>query len=119
MHGVEFMICVPSELLAAVPSLALRTADVGGGATVTIALVAWASLAITVPLLVQQRFFGVPNRVFMVVYGVWLILAACPSVKAGERARSQRQLLLSVERQRLGETLLCRSAPPRRGFLPH
>ena len=49
----------------------------------TIALVVWASLAIMVPLLVQQRFFGIPNRVFMVAYGVWLMLAARPLVKAG------------------------------------
>ena len=63
--------CEDGQTWAAVPLL-------------TIALVVWASLAIMVPLLVQQRFFGIPNRVFMVAYGVWLILAARPLVKAGE-----------------------------------
>jgi hypothetical protein len=35
-----------------------------------------------VPLLVQARFFGIPNRVFTLAYGVWLILAARPLLKA-------------------------------------
>ena len=84
MHGVGFMIGVPSQLLAVLfLSLALRRRPTWAAVPLlTIALVAWASLAIMVPLLVQQRFFGIPNRVFMVAYGVWLILAARPLVKA-------------------------------------
>jgi hypothetical protein len=85
MHGVGFMLGVPSELLAVLfLSLALRRQPSWAAVPLlTIALVAWASLAVMVPLLVQQRFFGIPNRVFMVAYGVWLILAARPLVKAG------------------------------------
>ena len=85
MHGVGFMIGVPSELLAVFfLSLALRRRPTWAAVPLlTIALVVWASLVIMVPLLVQQRFFGIPNRVFMVAYGVWLILAARPLVKAG------------------------------------
>ena len=85
MHGVGFMIGVPSQLLAALClSLALRRRPAWAAVPLlTIALVVWAALAIMVPLLVQQRFFGIPNRVFMVTYGVWLILAARPLLQAG------------------------------------
>ena len=74
MHGVGFMIGVPSELLAALfLSLARRRRPTWAAVPLlTTALVAWVSLAIMVPLPVQQRFRN-PNRVFMVVYGVWLI----------------------------------------------
>jgi hypothetical protein len=48
----------------------------------TTALVVWGSVGIMVPLLVQARFFGIPNRVFTLAYGVWLILAARPLLKA-------------------------------------
>ena len=79
------MIGVPSQLLALLfLSLALRRRPTWAAVPLlTIALVVWASLAIMVPLLVQQRFFGIPNRVFMVAYGVWLILAARPLAKTG------------------------------------
>ena len=87
MHGVGFMIGVPGILFAALfLSLALRRLPAWSAAPLlTTALVAWASVAIMVPLLVQQRFFGIPNRAFMLAYGVWVILAARPLLNGQAR----------------------------------
>lgn len=87
MHGVGFMIGVPGILFAVLfLSLALRRQAAWTGAPLlTMALVAWASVAIMVPLLIQQRLFGIPNRAFMLAYGVWVILAARPLLKGQAR----------------------------------
>src|SRR5262245_58791217 len=83
MHGVGFMIGVPGQLLAVLLlSLTLgRQAPWSAVPLMALALADWACIAIMVPLLVRQRFFGIPNRAFMLAYAVWLILAARPLLK--------------------------------------
>jgi uncharacterized protein DUF998 len=80
MHGVGFMIGVPGELFAVLfLSLALRKqAGWPGAALLALAALVWVSLAIMVPLLIQQHGFGIPNRVFMLAYGAWVIATAHP-----------------------------------------
>lgn len=80
MHGVGFMIGVPSELLAVLlVSLALRRQAPWAGARLPLwAAAVWLSLVVMVPLLMQMRYFGIPNRTFMVAYGIWMMLAAWP-----------------------------------------
>lgn len=84
MHGVGFMIGVPGELFAVLfLSLALRRQALWSAAPLmAIALAVWASIVVMVPLLIQQRFFGIPNRTFMAAYGVWIILGARPLLRA-------------------------------------
>jgi hypothetical protein len=50
----------------------------------------WLSVVIMVPLLMQLRYFGIPNRTFMVTYGIWVILAARPLTRTPQvMARSK------------------------------
>ncbi|EPX62635.1 hypothetical protein D187_008823 [Cystobacter fuscus DSM 2262] len=83
MHGVGFMIGVPSELLAVLfVSLALRRQAPWSGARLPMwAAAVWLSLVVMVPLLMQMRYFGIPNRTFMVAYGIWIMLAARPLMR--------------------------------------
>ena len=92
MHGVSFLVGVPAQILAVLLlSLALgssraRLPLLGLAATV------WLSLAAMITIMVMvgpgkqpdpsgpERFLGLPNRLFMVAYGAWLIVAAWPMV---------------------------------------
>ena len=92
MHGVAFMIGVPCQILAVLLlSLALGS-QTAHASLLLLALTAvvWLSLAavIAVMLIVgpgkapnprgPERFLGFPNRLFMVAYGVWLMVVAWP-----------------------------------------
>ena len=95
MHSGLFLIGVPSQVLAVLLlSLALRTQ----ASYVTLPLlpltaVIWLSLVsmITIMLIVgpgkqpnpngPERFLGWPNRLFMVAYGVWLMVVAWPMAR--------------------------------------
>jgi len=86
MHGVAFLIGVPSQLIAVL----LLSMAVENRTLLAIAAVVWVSFAamLAVMLIVgpgkalnpdgPERFLGVPNRLFMIAYGVWLIVAALP-----------------------------------------
>jgi hypothetical protein len=84
MHGVGFMVGVPGELLAVLfISLALRReAPWSGARLLPWAAAVWLSVVIMVPLLMHMSYFGIPNRTFMVAYGIWVILAARPLTRA-------------------------------------
>jgi len=92
MHGVAFMIGVPCQLFA-VLLLSLVLGKQASQTSLTLlglTAVIWLSLAvvITVMLIVgpgkppnpdgPERFLGWPNRLFMVAYGLWLMVAAWP-----------------------------------------
>jgi hypothetical protein len=92
MHGMAFLIGVPSQLLAVLLlSLALR-GDVSYSTLPLLALtvVIWVSCAIMMAIMLivgpgktpdpngPERFLGAPNRMFIVAYGVWLMVAAWP-----------------------------------------
>jgi uncharacterized protein DUF998 len=92
MHGVAFMIGVPCQLFA-VLLLSLVLREQASQASLTLlglTAVIWLSLAvvITVMLIVgpgkppnpdgPERFLGWPNRLFMIAYGLWLMVAAWP-----------------------------------------
>lgn len=90
MHGVAFMVGVPCQLLAVLLlSLALGDPHASLPLLVLTAVI-WLSFAtvITIMLIVgpgkppnpdgPERFLGWPNRLFMVAYGVWLMVAAWP-----------------------------------------
>ena len=92
MHGVAFLLGVPSMVLAVlVLSFAL-----GGQVSYTgwllkrVAAVIWISLIVMIGIMLRvgpgkppnpngpERFVGVPNRLLMVAYAVWLMVAAWP-----------------------------------------
>jgi hypothetical protein len=93
MHSGLFLIGVPSQVLAVLLlSLALRTQ----ASYVTLPLLpltalVWLSLVSMIMLIVgpgkqpnpngPERFLGWPNRLFMVAYGVWLIVVAWPMAR--------------------------------------
>jgi hypothetical protein len=94
MHGVSFLIGVPCQLLATL-LLSLASVDQSLNASTPLLLlttVVWLSLAGTITIMVMvgpgkpsnpngpERFLGLPNRLFMVAYGVWLVAAAWPMV---------------------------------------
>jgi hypothetical protein len=95
MHGVAFLVGVPSQVLAALLlSLALRDqASWAPLPLLTLTAVTWISLAAFVAIMLMvgpgkppnpdglERFLGVPNRLFMVAYGVWLIVVAWPMAR--------------------------------------
>ena len=95
MHGIAFMIGVPCQILA-VLLLSLTLGNQTGHASLpllALTAVVWLSLAamIAVMLIVgpgkapnprgPERFLGVPNRLFMVAYGVWLMVVAWPMAR--------------------------------------
>ena len=92
MHGVAFMLGVPSMVLAV---LVLSFAFDGqvsytGWLLKTVAAVIWISLIVMIGIMLRvgpgkppdpngpERFVGVPNRLLMVAYAVWLMVAAWP-----------------------------------------
>src|SRR5262245_32173070 len=94
MHGVAFLLGVPSMVLAVlVLSFALRSQLDAGWLLMTIAAVVWISLIVMIIIMLRvgpgnppdpngpERFVGVPNRSLMVAYAVWLIVAAWPAAR--------------------------------------
>ncbi len=89
MHGIGFMIGVPSELLTVLLlSLTLRKEPEWQG-LVLLALAAglWLSLGVMVPLIIAQHGFGIPNRLFMASFAAWLSVAAWPLARSPNRPR--------------------------------
>jgi hypothetical protein len=93
MHGVAFMLGVPSELLSTlIVSLALRSQPLWKGSPLLIltALV-WISLIVMgVSMMTWMQagatgpaIFGIPNRAFMISYALWIIVAAWPLMRRG------------------------------------
>jgi len=92
MHGLAFMLGVPSMVLAVlVLSFALGDqVAYAGWLLMTIAAVIWLSLIIMIAIMLMvgpgkppdsngpERFVGVPNRSLMVAYAAWLIVVAWP-----------------------------------------
>jgi hypothetical protein len=93
MHGVAFMLGVPSELLSTlIVSLALRREHLWKGSPLLIltALVWISSIVMGVSLMTWMQagatgpaIFGVPNRTFMISYALWIIVAAWPLMRRG------------------------------------
>ena len=95
MHGVAFMIGVPSQLLAVLLlSLVLgKQASQASLLLLALTVVIWLSLAVVITIMLivgpgkpsnpdgPERFLGWPNRLFMVAYGVWLMVAAWPTAQ--------------------------------------
>jgi len=92
MHGMAFLIGVPSQTLAVLLlSLALRN-DPAHARLPLLSLTAiiWLSLVIMIAIMWivgpgkppdpngLERFLGWPNRLFMIAYGVWLMVMAWP-----------------------------------------
>jgi len=98
MHGLAFMLGVPSMVLAV---LVLSFAFDGqvsytGWLLKTVAAVIWISLIVMIGIMLRvgpgkppdpnglERFVGVPNRLLMVAYAVWLMVAdAVAMIAAG------------------------------------
>jgi len=95
MHGVSFMTGVPSQMLAMVllsVALGKQSSDVLPP-LLALTAVAWVSLAIVIAIMLAvgpgkppnpngpERFLGFPNRLLMIAYGVWLMVAAWPMVR--------------------------------------
>jgi hypothetical protein len=92
MHGVSFLIGVPCQILAVLLlSLSPGTQSAAGALLLLVLTsVIWLSLAIMITIMLMvgpgkppnpdgpEKFLGLPNRLFMVAYGVWLIVAAWP-----------------------------------------
>jgi uncharacterized protein DUF998 len=92
MHGMAFLIGVPCMVLAALLlSLALRgEASHASLPLLALTVAIWLNLAMMMTIMVivgpgktpdpngPERFLGAPNRLFMVAYGAWLIMAAWP-----------------------------------------
>ena len=92
MHGVSFLIGVPCQIL----SVLLLSVALGNQASyeskllLGLTAVVWVSLGMMIAIMVMvgpgkapsprgpERFLGLPNRVFMVSYAVWLIVVAWP-----------------------------------------
>jgi hypothetical protein len=95
MHGVAFLIGVPCQILA-VLLLSLGLGKQASHALLPLlALTAtvWLSLLVMITVMLRvgpgqepnpngpERFLGWPNRLFMVAYGVWLMVAAWPMAR--------------------------------------
>jgi hypothetical protein len=92
MHGVAFLAGVPGQLVAPVLlSLALRHDPTHmWRALLALAALTWISFLVMIAIMLivgpgkapdpngPERFLGVPNRLFMVAYGLWLLVAAWP-----------------------------------------
>jgi hypothetical protein len=92
MHGVAFLIGVPSQVLS-VPLLSVALVHQGSHAAVPLlglTAVVWLSLIVMIVIMAMvgpgklpnpngpERFLGFPNRLFMIAYGVWLMAVAWP-----------------------------------------
>jgi len=91
MHGLSFLIGVPCQILAVLLlSLALGTQTSAELLLLVLTAVIWLSLLIMITIMLMvgpgkppnpdglERFLGLPNRFFMVAYGLWLVVAAWP-----------------------------------------
>jgi Protein of unknown function (DUF998) len=95
MHGVSFLIGVPSEVLAVLLlTLAFsRQASHASTPLWVLTSLIWLSLIVMIVVMVMVgpgktpdpdgpgRFPGWPNRMFMIAYGAWLIVAAWPRAR--------------------------------------
>jgi len=90
MHGVSSLIGVPCQIL----SVLLLSVALGNQTSYASPLVLgltaaiWVSLGMMIAIMVlvgpgkspnpngPERFLGLPNRLFMVTYGIWLIVVA-------------------------------------------
>jgi hypothetical protein len=95
MHGLLFLIGVPSQILA-VLLLSLALGSQTSYAALPLRLLAaviWVCLGIMITIMLivgpakspnpkgPERFLGWPNRLFMVGYGMWLMVAAWPMAR--------------------------------------
>jgi hypothetical protein len=92
MHGVSFLIGVPCQILSVLLlSVALgNQASYASKLLLGLTAVVWISLGMMIAIMVMvgpgkapnpsgpERFLGLPNRLFMVSYAVWLIVVAWP-----------------------------------------
>lgn len=92
MHGVAFIIGVPCQVFAGLLlSLALgKQPSHSSLPLLALAAVVWLSLVVMIAIMLMvgpgkppnpngpERFLGFPNRLFMVAYGVWLMVVAWP-----------------------------------------
>jgi hypothetical protein len=96
MHGVSAMIGIPGQLLAVLLlSLALRRqAPWAALPLLALALLVWLSLGLMIASMgaaMQQQgtngpvFFGWANRMLMIAYATWLVIAAWPLARAAPR----------------------------------
>ena len=92
MHGMAFMIGVPGQILAALLlSFALRNQPGWNGALLLgLTVVIWASLGIMgwrIAEMMKDRaldatgLMGWSNRLLMVGYGLWVVVAALPRAR--------------------------------------
>ena len=95
LHGVSFLIGVPCQILATLLlSLALgRQRGYASLPLLVLTAVIWLSLGVMIAIMLMvgpgkapnldgpERFLGLPNRLFMVAYGVWLMVAAWPMAR--------------------------------------
>jgi len=92
MHGVAFLIGVPSQVLA-VLLLSIALGHQGSHAAaplLALTAVIWVCLVAMIVIMAMvgpgkppnpngpERFLGLPNRLFMIAYGAWLIVVAWP-----------------------------------------
>jgi hypothetical protein len=92
MHGFSFLISVPCQVLAVLLlSLALSNQpSYASQPLFVLTSVIWLSLVTMIAIMLMvgpgkapnpdgpERYLGLPNRLFMVAYGVWLIVTAWP-----------------------------------------
>lgn len=92
MHGIAFLLGVPSMVLTVLLlSIALGDQPVHASSPLTaIAMMIWLNLVVMIGIMVvvgpdkppdpngPERFVGWPNRLLMVGYAAWLIVAAWP-----------------------------------------
>jgi hypothetical protein len=95
MHGVAFTIGVPCQILAVLLlSLALGNQTAYASLPLlALTAVVWLSLVVMIAIMLivgpgkppnprgPERFLGLPNRLFMVAYGVWLMVVAWPMAR--------------------------------------
>ena len=95
MHGVAFLIGVPCQILA-VLLLSVALGSQPSHASLPLLMltaVVWLSLAMMIAIMLivgpgkapnpngRERFVGWPNRLFMIAYGVWLMVVAWPMAR--------------------------------------
>jgi hypothetical protein len=110
MHGLAFVIGVPCQILAVLLlSLALQQQDSRVSLPLlSLAAVVWLSLGITIAIMLivgpgklpnpngPERFLGWPNRLFMVSYAAWLMVAAWPMARPLEAIEWRGHLFREV-----------------------
>jgi uncharacterized protein DUF998 len=96
MHGVAFLTGVPAQIVSVLLlSLALgRQGSHPSAPLLVLTAVIWFSLVTMIAIMAivgpgrapnpngPERFLGFPNRLFMIAYGVWLIVVASPMARA-------------------------------------